>query len=310
MSNINKKRGVSIQEIIDFLSKDILLIHGDPKGRYFQYLKDPRDVDEDTLDWIGSTRQDKQNMAEASKAQAIIATSDLTYSDKLKVQGKLILIVENPKLAIAKIGNAFFVDRVIPSIHPSAVIHSEAIIGRDVFIGPNVTIGKCIIGDRVEIHPNTVIYDDVVLSNNVHIYSNASIGIDGLGCEREEDGRLVKFPHLGRLIIENNVEIGAGCMIAKGGLSATIIGSGTKINAGCFIAHNGVLGRNVWISPKVNIAGSVKIDDNVTIFSGAIIREQRKIGKGSIIGMGSIVTKNIPEGETWIGNPARKLEKR
>ena len=89
-----------------------------------------------------------------------------------------------------------------------------------------------------------------------------------------------------------------------------IIENGCKINGLCFIAHNSHLEENVWITGDTMLCGSVHVKRNSTIFSNVIIREQRVIGEGVTIGMGSVVTKNVPEGETWVGNPAHKMEKK
>jgi UDP-3-O-[3-hydroxymyristoyl] glucosamine N-acyltransferase len=105
------------------------------------------------------------------------------------------------------------------------------------------------------------------------------------------------------------VEIGANCQVAKGAFSDTLIENGCKINGLCFIAHNCHLEENVWITGDTMLCGSVHVKRNSTIFSNVIIREQRVIGEKVTIGMGSVVTKNVPDGETWIGAPAHKHEK-
>ncbi len=300
------KKQIELNTILDFLGSDVLKVYGEPSNIVIHHLRDPQNVDKYTLDWISERRSDKQFIAENTKAIAIIVPEEIAYNQNIEQQKKVLILVDNPKVAIAKIGNNFFTKSIEPIIHPTAVVHPQATIGTNVSIGANSTIGECIIGNNSIIYPNTVILDNVTIGQGVIIQSGAIIGTDGLGCERESDGTLIKFPHLGGVTIEDNVEIGSNCQIAKGAFSETIIGRGSKINADCYIAHNVILEKNVWLSPKVNIAGSVYISHNTTIYSGVIIREQLKIGKQVVIGMGSVVTKNIPDGEIWFGNPAHK----
>jgi UDP-3-O-[3-hydroxymyristoyl] glucosamine N-acyltransferase len=224
------------------------------------------------------------------------------------VQKKVLIIVDRPKLAIANIGNAFFVKKYDSGIHDSAIIDPEAVIGNHVYIGANATIGKCIIGDYTIIQNGVTIADCVKIGNHVLIKAGAVLGNEGFGFERLEDGSLIKFPQVGGLIIEDNVEIGSNTCIDKGSLSDTIIGKATKINNLCHIAHNVVIGQNVIITAQVNISGSTVIEDNVWIAPNSTLRGHQHIGKGSVIGAGAVVTKDIPAFETWIGNPAKKLK--
>ena len=301
-------KNIPLSEIIAFLGEEIQALYGNPAGIKVHYLKDTKNVDEHTLDWVSIQQQHKQQIAETSKARVIITSQDIEYSKILKKTGKVILIVNNPKLAIAKVGNAFFVDKMIPGIHPTAVIHPEAVIGNNVFIGPNVYIGNCKIGDDCKIYPNVTIYDRTTLGNNVSVHAGAAICVDGLGCQRMADGKLVEFPQLGGVIIEDNVYIGANTQIASGALSNTFIAKGSKINGLSFIGSNCHLGENTWITGSTMLAGSVIIGPNSTIFSKVIIRDHCKIGSNVTIGMGSVVTKHMPDNETWIGNPARKIQ--
>lgn len=298
-------KDVRLSVILEFLQSDILNIYGNPGNICIKYLKEPRLVDEFTLDWINSNKNDKQAIAENSKAKAIVTTDELDYSEKIRIQNKILIIVKNPKLVIAKVGNHFFAEKIEPFIHPTAVIHPDAIIGNNAFIGANVYIGECIIGNNARIFSNVSIYNNVKIGNDVVIHSGVVIGTDGLGCERDDSGKLTKFPHFGGVSIGNEVEIGANSQIAKGVFSDTIICDGVKINGLCFIAHNCVLEENVWITGNSMLAGSVRVEKNVTIFSKVIVREQRCIKQGAIVGMGAVVTKDVPAGETWIGNPAK-----
>jgi len=300
---------IPVSRIVEYLGNDIIAVYGNSDNYRVTYLRDLPHVDEFTLDWINPSRPEKQQMAEASKAKVIVANSEITYSERLQQQKKVILVVENPKLAVAKVGNRFFVKRPQPGIHPSAVVHPEAKLGKNVFVGPNATVGKCTIGDDVMIHANAVICDGIIIKNNVIIKPGAVLGSGGFGFEHNQNSELIKFPQVGNLIIEDNVEIGSNSTIDKGSLSNTIIGNGSKISSQCHISHNVILGKNVVITANVMISGSTIIEDNVWIAPNATLRGHRKIGKESIIGMGSVVTKDVPAGETWIGNPARKLNK-
>lgn len=304
--NINKI--IPLSDIITFLGDEIRGIYGDTGGIEIHYLKDHENVDEYTLDWINFNKGNTQQSVENSKAKVVITGQSIEYSHVLKTSGKVILLSKNPKLAIAKVGNAFFVNKMTPVIHPTAIIHPAAEIGRNVFVGANAYIGNCKIGDNCNIYPNVTIYDRTILGNNISIHAGAVICADGLGCQRTEDGKLFEFPQIGGVIIEDNVYIGANTQIACGSLSDTIIGNGSKINGLSFIGSNCKLGRNVWITGSTMLAGSVVIGNNTTIYSKVMIRDQRNIGNNVTIGMGSVVTKNIPDGETWLGIPARKID--
>jgi len=298
---------ININDAIEFIKEMIIDIKGNTDNVFVENLKPLGEENPNTLNWINPKIKTKQSIAENTKSKVIICDPSIQYSQKLKEQNKILIHVKNPKLAVSLVTNHFFVKKVNPYIHETASIHPKAEIHETAYIGANCSIGNCKIGKNTVIHANTSIYDDVQIGNNCLIQAGVVIGTDGLGCERKEDGTLIKFPHFGGVIIEDNVEIGANSQIAKGALSDTIIGEGTKINGLCFIAHNCIIGKSVWITGNSMLAGTVKVGNNVNIFSGAIVREQRTLGEGATIGMGAVVTKNIPEGETWIGNPAKKI---
>lgn len=299
-------KNIELIDITAFFSDYIIEIKGKIDNITVSNISASEKVNEYSLDWINPLKLNKQEIAEQTKAKAIICDNSVMYSNEIIKDDKALIHVKNPRLVIALIAEHFFLKKPAIGIHFSTIIHPEAKIDPSVFIGANCSIGKCRIGNGSQIYPNVTIYDNVIIKNNVIIQAGAVIGTNGLGCERKEDGSLVKFPHFGGVIIEDNVEIGANCQIAKGVFSNTVIGQGCKINGLSFIAHNCVLGKNVWITGYTMLAGSVKVEDNVTIFSKVIVREQRTIGKEATIGMGAVVTKDVPAGETWIGNPAKK----
>ena len=300
---------IALQEILDFLCSDIIKVFGNLKGVYISHLKPSEAVDEDTLDWTNSINPDKQAIAENSKAKVILADEAVQYTSLIASQCKTLIIVKNPKMSLLKIGNHFFADRLSPGIHDSAVIHPLAEIGNNFYAGANVSVGNCKIGNNVNLHPNVVINDRVIIGNHVTIKPGAVLGFDGFGYERGENNNLIKFPQLGGLIIRDHVDIGSGCCIDKGSLSDTVIGFNSKINNLCRIAHNVVIGKNVVLAGHVNISGSTIIEDDVWVAPCVCLRGHQTIGRGATLGMGAVVTKDVPPGETWVGNPAKKMEK-
>ncbi len=195
-------------------------------------------------------------------------------------------------------------------IHPTAIIHPEAIISEKIFVGPNTVIGKCVIGDETIIYGNCYIFDNTTIGKNVTIMPNTTIGGTGYGYEKNEENEFELFPHIGGVQIENNVDIGANTCIDRGTLGNTIIGSGSKIDNLVHIAHNVAIGKNCAIIAHSMIGGSTIINDNSWVAPSSCLRDGISIGKNSIVGLGAVVVKTIPENETWIGNPAKKIERK
>lgn len=305
-----KKVRIPVHEIIGFLGSDILTVLGSVGDAFIDNVADAANTKETTLDWINPAKANKQEIAESSKAKVILVDRSVEYSNELQIQNKVLLVVDNPKLQLARIGNHFFVDKLTSSIHPTSIIDPQAKIGNDVYVGPYTVIGKSKIGDGCIVDANVRIYDDVILGTGCVVKSGAVLGGEGFGYEKDEYGNRFRFPQIGGLIIGNNVEIGSNTTIDRGALSNTVIGDYTKINNLCHIAHNNIIGKNVVITGCVNISGSNIIEDNVWIAPNSSIRGWLTISEGATIGTGAVVTKNIPKGETWIGNPARKYEKR
>lgn len=304
-----KKKKISIVDLIDFLGKDLLNVEGKARNQYIDNISEPEHVEETTLDWVNSTKPNKQYIAENSRAKVLVVDTDVVYSKIIEEKGKTLLFVKRPRVSMAKIANQFFIECKKSGIHPSAIIDENAVIDPSAYIGPGCIVGKAHIGADTILMANVTVYDDVTIGKRCLIQAGVVIGTDGLGCSRDEIGVLTKFPHLGGVVMGDDIEVGANSQIAKGSFSDTIIENGCKMNGLCFIAHNCHLEKNVWITGDTMLCGSVHVKMNTTIFSNVVVRDQRTIGEKVIIGMGSVVTKDVPNGETWVGNPARKLEK-
>lgn len=299
---------VIVKDIADFLGLDPSCIYG-PIDGFIDNIVDAERVSETSLDWINPSNKNGQYYAENSPANVILAGKNIIYSSALKNENKTLFLVENPKLALINIINQFFVPPTEEGIHPTAIINPRAKLGKHVSVGPYTIIGEALIGDDCVIGSHVEISSGTTIGNNVIIKPGCKLGGAGFGFERDINGNLYHFPQIGGLIIGDNVEIGSNTCIDRGALSDTVIGDYTKINNLCHIAHNNKIGKNVVITGCVNISGSNVIEDDVWIAPNSSIRGWVRIGKKAVIGMGAVVVKNIPEGETWVGNPAKKLER-
>lgn len=295
---------IEIKEIIDFLAKSVIKIDGKTEGLFIDNLAEVERVNETTLDWINPSKLNKQKIAEESKARVLLVDETIA-----PIENKVLIRVANPKVALAEIGNHFFVEQTPPGIHHTAIIDPEARIGENVSIGAYCVIGKAVIGDDCILDSNVRVYDDTVIGKGCVIKAGAVLGGAGFGYEHDADGNKFRFPQIGQLIMGDYVEVGANTCIDRGALADTIIGDYTKINNLCHIAHNNKIGRNVTITGCVNVSGSNVIDDDVWIAPNSSIRGWVHIGKGATVGMGAVVVKDIPACEIWVGNPAHKLEK-
>ena len=296
-------KNIPLTEIIEYIKKDLIEISGVLKDAFIDNITNVERVNENSLDWINPNKENKQDIA------VLLVDKNIAYSPEIKNQNKILLKVENPKIVLMSIIGHFFKERFKPGISESAFIHPEAEIGQNVYIGPSCYIGKCKIGDNNVIHSNVCIYDRSIIGNNNEIHSGALICVDGLGCERDFEGKLNEFPQIGGVVIGDNCYIGGNTHIASGSLSDTIIMNGCKINGLCFIGSNDILNENVWITGSTMLAGSVEVGKNSTIYSRVVVRDWCKIGENVTVGMGSVVTKNIPDGETWVGTPAHKMKR-
>jgi len=213
--------------------------------------------------------------------------------------------------------------RPIPlGIHPSALIGPGTELGRDVAIGPNVVIGaRCRIGDETTILPGVVIGDDVALgracliypqvvireqteiADRVILHAGAVIGDDGFGF-LTRDGRHAKVPQIGRVLIEEDVEIGANTCVDRATTGVTRIGRGTRIDNLVQVAHNVAIGEDAIICAQVGIAGSTRIGDRVTLAGQVGVVGHIEIGDGAMVGAQGGVTKSIPRDCQVSGYPA------
>ena len=202
------------------------------------------------------------------------------------------------------------VKKLRPFEKSDSMISSSAEIGEGTIIQPNVFIGNnVIIGKNCLLHPNVSIYDHTIIGNNVIIHSNSVIGADAYYFKRRPEG-YDKLESCGRVILSNNVEIGALTSIDKGVSGDTFIGDGTKIDNHVQIGHDTIVGKNCLIGAHSAIAGVTVIEDDVIIWGKVSINKDIVIGKGAVILATSGVDKSLEGGKTYFGSPVDEARKK
>ena len=186
-----------------------------------------------------------------------------------------------------------------------AVIENDAVIGDGVRIGAHCVVGRrVIVGAGSRLFPSVTLYAGAQLGERVTLHSGSRIASDGFGYVFS-GGAHAKIPHVGRCIIENDVEIGANTTIDRGSIDDTVIGAGTKVDNLVQIGHNVKVGKLCLIMSQVGIAGSANIGDGCVLAGQAGLGGHITIGAGAKIGGQAGVFGNVPPGETWSGYPAR-----
>ncbi len=191
------------------------------------------------------------------------------------------------------------------NVYPGASIGPETVIGGDCDIHPGVSIGgNCCIGSGCTIYPNAVLYDQVKLGDRVIIHATAVLGADGFGYQLK-NGAFEKIPQLGTVIIEDDVEIGAGTTVDRAMIGATKIGRGTKLDNQIMIGHNCVLGAHNVFASQVGLAGSVTTGDYVMCAGQVGIADHVHIGDGARLASKAGVHKDLKGGQAYVGQPVQ-----
>ena len=262
------------------------------------------------------------DLAGASQGSCVLVPRGAAINAPCRIE------VSNPKLAFALIAEILHPPKQRnPEVHSSAVIANDARIGRDVFIGAFVCIGEgAIIGDRTHvragakigdrvsvgkdcvIHPNVFLEDGVTVGDRVILHAGVVIGADGFGYVRGEMG-YHKFPQIGTVVIEDDVELGANTTVDRGALGRTRIGKGTKLDNMVHVGHNCDIGERVVIAAQTGISGSVTIEDDCVIGGQVGFGDHIRVQSGAVIGSkAGVLPGKIVRPGVWWGIPIQPLD--
>ncbi len=220
--------------------------------------------------------------------------------------GKALLISDDPFRDYNMLTQKYRpVQQTNKAIAPTATIGAGTVLRAGVVIGEHVTIGT-----NCTLHANVVVYDHTVIGNNVEIHANAVLGADAFYFKKYPDKGYTKMYSCGRVILHNDVTIGACTTIDKGVSGDTVIGQGTKLDNHVHIGHDTIVGKNVLMAAHTAIAGVTTIEDDVILWGQVGVNKDLTIGKGAIVLAQSGVASSIAGGKTYFGSPVQEAREK
>ena len=259
-------------------------------------------IKKESITWIKNINTYEITKLEKEKNLLIITNKGI---DESKLTGYNIIACEYPKEVFFSILNHFFCVEKKNSIEDTSRIETNH-IGSNVSVGHNCYIAKEVfIGNNVTICNNVVIECKTLIGDNSIIHSGVVIGTDGYGYYQDRYNNIRKVPHFGGVVIGKNVEIGSNTCIDRGTIDDTIIDDNVKIDNLCHIAHNVHIEENSYIIALSMIGGSSNIHKGAYIAPGVMVMNQISVGENSILGMGSVVTKDVENNKVVVGVPAK-----
>ena len=256
-----------------------------------------------------------QNLNAASNC-LVFAQTGMNIPEEINAKHKIVLS-EQPQQEYAMLADFFAKERMAQEKTQKYTLTSEgyyvapsAVIGENAYIEPN-----CVIGHDVVIGKNAVILSGAVLKHctigdDVLINEYAVVGANGFTMAEDDSGNKIRIPTLGRVVVGNNVEIGAFDNISCGSGGDTLLDDYVKVDAHTHIGHDVHLHTNVEITADAIIGGFVKAKDHAYVGINAVVRNRVDLGEGAFVGMGAVVTKSVPDHVTVVGNPAKAFERR
>jgi UDP-3-O-[3-hydroxymyristoyl] glucosamine N-acyltransferase len=260
--------------------------------------------------------------AKAEKKASASAAGVLLARSGAALPGRTVIEVADPLLALGAVLELFHPRRTARGgVHPTAVIGAGATLDPTAEIGPYAVVGEgarvgagaiveahaavgrdCVVGDEAWLHPHVVLYDRTVLGARVEVHSGTVLGADGFGYAPTPSG-IAKIPQIGRVVIEDDVEIGANTCIDRATLEETRVGAGTKIDDLVMIGHNSTVGRHGILCGQVGLAGSTAVGDGVILAGQVGVAGHLTIGNRVKAGAQTGIDGDIPDGEAVFGTP-------
>lgn len=287
-------------------------------GIYVYRVADLPEAKEGDISFVSEEKYVK--LAEASNASAFIVKEGIILS------GRNYVTVPNSHYAVAKIMEKLYIkEETVKGVHPTALVSEKAKLGANVSIMPYVIIesgaeigdnaviypftyigNNTRIGSFTVIYPSVVIRENVTVGNHVIIHSGTVIGSDGFGYTKKEDHTFYKIPQVGKVVIEDHVEIGANACIDRAMLFETRVKQGTKIDNLVQVAHNTCIGENCILAAQSGVAGSAKLGKGVILAGQVGVADHVTVGDNAFILSQAGVSKDLEGSKVYVGSPAEE----
>ncbi len=294
---------LALKDILDALGCEHKVV-GDREAIVERAL--PIDIaDEHSITFCNKQGDRGRSLLCGTKASVVITLTEHEGACRRR-EDIVFILLDDPRLAFSRVLQRYFVKERAVGVHETAVIGQNVHISPDAVVGPFCSIGDDVtIGEGSQLLGSVTVYGHVKIGRRVTVHAGAVIGTDGFGYSRDPQGRVVKFPQIGGVVIGDDVEIGSNACIDRGALVDTTIGRGTKIDNLVHIAHNVKVGEDCLIIAHAQIAGSVRIGDRCWLAPSCTINTGVSIGDGAMVALGSVVVRDVEPGTFVAGNPAR-----
>lgn len=278
---------------------------GDPKAKISgdRYVRPFEEAGTGCVTFLYARKDPANAAARISNSDATLVITETSVREHLTEKpGQAIVIADNAKLMVVRLLNTLC-EEITPGFLPPNQLPAST------YVGPNVIIeDNCTVGENCRLVGNIYIYSNTTIGSNVVVKPGAVIGGQGFGYV-DDDGHQVLFPHIGGVVIEDDVRIGSSTCVDRGALGNTVLRQGCRIDNLVHIAHNVVVGRNSLVIANAMVAGSVTIGDNSWISPSSSILDGITIGNEAMVGLASCVLKSVPDNTVVYGVPARSRAK-
>jgi UDP-3-O-[3-hydroxymyristoyl] glucosamine N-acyltransferase len=265
------------------------------------------------ITWIRPGMKNAEELIDKCKAACLICNKETFELATKAGKESMFIVTSRPEVVFLRVLQYVSAYKTISErtaqIHATAIIDKNCVLGSNVSVGAYSIIGKAVIGDNCVISNHVQIHDDVIIGKNCLIREFCSIGGQGFNFVKNELGFLEHMPHIGKVVIEEDVQIFPFSNVDRGTLTETRVSKGVKIDHYCHIGHNSRIGENTMVAAQAVTCGGVTVGKDCFIGVNSLIRNNLIIGDKVTIGLGAVVTKHVPDNETWIGNPAKPLTK-